>query len=428
MSIPHLFRSLVFPFPSSLRRAFRLLHSTHIHPYVESMNLTTKAPKLDAMKRGSSLRVIIIALLKMVHLHRLAIDFPCPAELYEYIHNSKQIKQLLWTRLASKVNPSGRTQCRLEAIEFSDVRRKYSIPAGLILASASTLKSLSVHSREYIYTLWGFIQTRPFSNLTSFTFSSTDEDIAPHTLQDILELCPSITALHLPTPLVYTISLSPDALPKLNTLNAGPNEFVLGFLEGRPVRRLFARFLTLFVFSSRHRLQNCSFSLLHVEIEYDYAEEFLSDVNRTLIYCEDLVLNVWIRGQVRHFLTSTASVSHLTPIQPSDVVVTTLITLLTAPSLVDLSLTILAEGKHAWDVLDMVELQRHFEIRLRDVCGRSPNLQQLEVEYRLYSQTERGFHARRLSDGEWVVCSSVGKNTVTSWYHTETELAETEEW
>ncbi len=304
MSIPNLFRSLVFPFPSSLRRAFRLLHSTYIHPYVGSMNLT-RTSGLEAMKPGSSLRVIILALLKMEHLQRLAIDFPCPAELYEFIRNSKQIKQLLWTKLVSKINSSGRPQCRLEAIEFSDAGRKCNIPTGLIVGSTSTLRSLSVHSREYIYALWGFTRARPFSNLTSFTFSSADKDIAPHTLRDILESSPSIIALHLPTPLQYPFLLSPDALPRLNTLNAGPSEFVLRFLEGRPVRRLFANTMSTFSFpNGRKRLQNCSFSLLHVEIEYNYAEEFFNDVNRTLIYCEDLALDVWIGGRtVRHSLS-----------------------------------------------------------------------------------------------------------------------------
>ena len=319
MSIPHLFRSLVFPFPSSLRKAFRLLHATYIHPYVGSINLT-RTSRLEAMKPGSSLRVIILALLKMEHLQRLAIDFACPAELYEFIRNSKQIKELLWTKLASKANSSGRPQCRLETLEFSDVGKKCYIPMGLILGSTSTLKSLSVHSREYIYALWGFTQARPFSNLTSFTFSSVDEDIAPHTLRDILESCPSITALHLPTPLLYPFLLSPDALPKLNTLDAGPSQFVLRFLEGRPVRRLFANSMKTFSLpNARKRLQNCSFSLLHVEMEYDYAEEFFNDVNRTLIYCEDLALDVWIGGRtVRHSsycLTSSVSISRLTYIK-----------------------------------------------------------------------------------------------------------------
>jgi hypothetical protein len=290
-----------------MRRAFRLLHSTYIHQYAQSINLT-RTSKLDPMKTGSSLRVIILALLKMVHLQRLAIHFACPAELYEYIQNSKQIKQLVWTRNASKINSPGRPQCRLEAIELSDVGRKGHIPVGLLMGSTSTLKSLSVHSREYIYALWGFTQSYSFSNLTSFTFSSKDEDIAPHTLRNILDFCPSITALHLPTPLQYAFVLSPDALPKLDTLNAGPNEFVLGFLEGRPVRRLFANSTSIFAFpSARHSLQNGSFSLLHVEIEYSYAEEFFSDLNRTLIYCEDLALDVCIGGQtVCHFLTSSS--------------------------------------------------------------------------------------------------------------------------
>ena len=301
MSIPYLFRSLVFPFPSSLRRAFRLLHATYIHPYVGSMNLT-RSSKLDVMKPGSSLQVIILALLKMEHLQRLSIDFVCPIELYEFIRNSKQIKQLIWTKLASKANSQGRTQCRFESLEFSNVGRKCPIPMGLIIRSKSTLRSLSVHSREYIYSLWAVTQARPFTNLTSFTFSSVDENIAPHTLQDIFELCPSITALHLPTPLQYAFLLSPDALPKLNTLDAGPNTFVLVFLKGRPVRRLFANRISLSD-NARHCLQNCSFSLLHVEIEYNYAEEFFDDVNRTLIYCEDLALDVWIDGRtVRHYI------------------------------------------------------------------------------------------------------------------------------
>lgn len=123
----------------------------------------------------------------------------------------------------------------------------------------------------------------------------------------------------------------------------------------------------------------------------------------------------------------TVSISHLTPIpiQPSDVAVTTLVTWLTAPGLVNLSLTIRTTGKYLEEVLSMVELQRHFEIRLRDACGGSPNLQQLTVEYCM--QTECGFHARRLGEGEWVVRSSLGGNTSMSWYHAETELAETEE-
>jgi len=101
--------------------------------------------------------------------------------------------------------------------------------------------------------------------------------------------------------------------------------------------------------------------------------------------------------------------------------VTTLVTWLTAPSLVDLSLTIQVTGK--WDVPSTVELQRHFEIRLRNAYGGSPNLQQLKVEY----GPEHCFHARRLSVGEWVVHSSLGRKTMTSWYHVEMELAETEE-
>jgi len=131
---------------------------------------------------------------------------------------------------------------------------------------------------------------------------------------------------------------------------------------------------------------------------------------------------------VRHFLTFAVSISHLTLVKPGDRVVTTLIMWLTAPSLVDLSLTIRARSDYVWDALDMEELRGHFEIRLRNACGGSPNLQQLKVEYRLNTRTEHGFHARRLRDGEWVVRSSLGGNTVTSWYHhTETELAETVE-
>lgn len=295
MSIPRLFRSLAFPFPSSLRRAFRLLHSTYIHPFVGSMNLTARPWKLDAMQAGSSLRVIMLTLLKMEHLQRLAFDFPCPAELYEYIRDSKNLKQLLWTTITSKPNRAGRPRCRLEAIEFANVRKKCYVPTGLIIESASTLKSLSVHSSWYIYTLWAYARTVPFSNLTSFTFSSIDEDIAPHALQDIIEACPSITALHLCTPLEYAFTISPDALSKLNTFNAGPNAFLLRFLEGRPVRRLFAKPVNHFSLPSERRsLQNCSFSLLHVEISYSYAEEFFNDVNRALIYCEDLALTVWI--------------------------------------------------------------------------------------------------------------------------------------
>jgi hypothetical protein len=121
------------------------------------------------------------------------------------------------------------------------------------------------------------------------------------------------------------------------------------------------------------------------------------------------------------------SISHLTPIQTSHGAVTTLITWLTAPSLVDLSLKIWDRGNYLREVLDMAELQRHFEIRLRNACGGSPNLQQLKVEYCLFMQTECGFHARRSRDGEWAVRSSLGQNTATSWYHTEAELTETEE-
>ena len=96
---------------------------------------------------------------------------------------------------------------------------------------------------------------------------------------------------------------------------------------------------------------------------------------------------------------------------------TTLITWLTAPSLVNLSLTIQATGQ--WDVLSTDELERDW---LHDSCGGSPNLQQLKVEY----SPEHCFHAKRLSDGEWVVHSSFGRKYVTSWYHAATELAETE--
>ena len=381
------------------------------------------------MKLGSSLQVIILALLKMGRLQRLALDFPCPTELYEYIRDSQKLKQLTWTKLASKTNMTVRPQCRLEAIEFSDMGRKCHVPAGLMTDSVSTLKSLSVHSSWYIYILWAFIQTNQFSHLTSFTFSSMNERVAPHALRDILESCPSIITLRLPTPLQFDVLLSPDALPKLNTLDAGPNEFVLGFLEGRPVRRLFASPVDRFSLPRvRRYLQNSSFSLLHVEIEYSYAEEFFKDVNTTLIYCEDLVLQVRdVRigsCTVCHFITSTIPMSHLILVQPGDVAVTTLVTWLTAPSLVDLSLTIRME------VPNMVELQRHFEIRLRDVCEGSPNLRQLTVEYCPSTQTERSFHARRLSEGEWVVRSSLGRYTSTSWYHAgivEAEPAETEE-
>jgi len=278
------------------------------------MNLTASATKLDAMKTGSSIRVIILALLKMVHLQRLAIDFACPAELYEYIRDSKQIKQLIWTTLSSKVNNLGQAQCQLEAIEFSAVRRKSYIPAALIVKSASTLKSLSIHSRACLCIFCAHTQVWTFPNLTSFTFSSMHDTIGPRILRDILELSPSITALHLPTPLQYDFLLSPDAIPKLNTLDAGPNRFVLRFVEGRPVRRLFANHRTVFCFpGERQRLQNCLFSLLHVMIEHSCAKQFFSDVNRTLIYCEDLALHVWISGQtVRHFRTLTISISHLT--------------------------------------------------------------------------------------------------------------------
>ena len=75
----------------------------------------------------------------------------------------------------------------------------------------------------------------------------------------------------------------------------------------------------------------------------------------------------------------------------------------------------------------MVELQRHFETRLRSACGGSPNLQQLKVEYYPSTRTEHGFHARRLRGDEWIVWGSLGRNNMTSWFHTETELADTEE-
>lgn len=293
MSIPPLFRSLAFPFPSSLRRAFRLLHSTYIHPYIECMNLTKRPWSLGANNSASSLRVIILALHKMDHLQRLAIDFHCPPELYEYIHNSRNLKHLLWTSVTPKMSNQWGSLCRLEAIEFSDKAKDCFIPGRLILESALTLKSLSVHSLGYLHLLCALARFRPFSNLTSFTFSSTDEGTPLHYLQDILESCPSLIALHLPTPL--NLFLSPAALPKLNTLNAGPNEFVLEFVEGRPVRRLFANPAHHFSYPrARRPLQNCSFFLLHVHIEYSYAEEFFDDVNRTLIYCEDLALDVWM--------------------------------------------------------------------------------------------------------------------------------------
>ena len=114
------------------------------------MDLTTRPSKLDAMKAGSSLRVIILALLKTEHLQRLALNFNCPAELYGYIYNSKKIKQLLWTKLASKMNGPGRSQCRLEAVEFSDIGKKYSIPDGIgsdsevIIAGTSTTSGHSL--------------------------------------------------------------------------------------------------------------------------------------------------------------------------------------------------------------------------------------------------------------------------------------------
>ena len=262
------------------------------------------------MKPGLSLQIIILALLKMECLQRLAINFACPVVLYLFICNSKQIKQLLWTKLASKANSQGRPQCQLEALELSDVGRKCPITMDLMIGSTPTLRSLSVHSREYIYSLWAFIQVRRFTNLTSFTFSSVDESVAPHTLRDILNLCPAIIALHLPTPLQWAFLLSPDALPKQNTLDVSSNTFVLAFLEGRPVRRLFTNHMHLS--NGLQSLHNCSFSLLHVGIEYSYAEEYIDDLNRTLMYCEDLALDVWIGGQtVRHSLTSSVSISRL---------------------------------------------------------------------------------------------------------------------
>ena len=178
------------------------------------------------------------------------------------------------------------------------------LPGGLIIKSASTLKSLSVHSSWYIRVLWVVVQTNPFCHLTSFTFSSMNGLVAPHLLRDILESCPSIVTLRLPTFLRYDVLLSPGALPKLNTLDAGQDGFVLDFLEGRPVRRLFAspvdRFSSLRV---RPYLQNCSFSLRHVGINYSYTDEPFQDMNRTLIYCEDLALDVRIGScTVCHFL------------------------------------------------------------------------------------------------------------------------------
>jgi len=222
MSIPYLFRSLIFPFPSSLRRAFHLLHSTYIHSYVENMNLSKRPPRPGSMKLRSPLQVIILALLKMKHLQRFALDFPCPTELYEYIRDSKMLKQLTWADLA-KTSMTVRPQCQLEVIEFSDMGRECHVPAGLIIESASTLKSLSIYSSWYISIFWASVQTNPFSQLTSFTFSSMDEYVAPHALRGILESCPSIITLHLPTRLRFDVLLSPSALPKLNTLDAGPN-------------------------------------------------------------------------------------------------------------------------------------------------------------------------------------------------------------
>lgn len=75
----------------------------------------------------------------------------------------------------------------------------------------------------------------------------------------------------------------------------------------------------------------------------------------------------------------------------------------------------------------MVDSQHHFEAGLCGVCGGSPNLQQMTVAYYLNKRTEHGFHARRVNHGEWVVRSSLGTKTSTSWYNTATELAETEE-
>ena len=124
--------------------------------------------------------------------------------------------------------------------------------------------------------------------------------------------------------------------------------------------------------------------------------------------------------------------SHLTFVQLGNVAVTMLITWLTAPSLVDLSLTIRMKWKdyvEEMQVPNMVELQRHFEIQLRDVRGGSPNLRQLTVMYCLSTQTERSFHARRLSEKEWVVRSPLGRYTSMSRYHAdivEAEPAETE--
>jgi len=97
-----------------------------------------------------------------------------------------------------------------------------------------------------------------------------------------------------------------------------------------------------------------------VKIEYSYAEEFFKDVNKTLIYCKDLVLDVRIYSRmVCHFITSTTSMSHLTLVQP--VAVTTLITWLTAPSLVDLSLTVRIEEHRVYldDTTGPAAVRRH---------------------------------------------------------------------
>ena len=112
---------------------------------------------------------------------------------------------------------------------------------------------------------------------------------------------------------------------------------------------------------------------------------------------------------------------------------------LTAPSLVDLSLTIRGEHGYRWPAFSQVAMLRHFESRLHITCGGSPNLQQLKVEYILSPEIELRFHARRLRDDEWVVRSSLWSSeasrygteaswhhTETSWYRTGTELARTE--
>jgi len=241
-----------------------------------------------------------------------------------------------------------------------------------------------------------------------------DKGVSPHLLRDILESCPSLITLRLPTFLRFDVLLSPDALPKLNTLDAGQDGFVLCFLEGRPVRRSFAspvdRFSSLRV---RRYLQNCSFSLRHVGIDYSYTDELFQDVNRTLIYCEDLALDVRIGSRmVCNFITSTIPMSHLTLVQPSNVAVTTSIARLTVPSLVDLSLTIRMKGKdyiEEMQVPNTVELQRYFETQLRNARGGLPNLRQLTVVYCLTTQTERSFHAGRLREREWVVRSPLGR-------------------